>query len=131
MTLDSLQSLLHAEGFVLATRDNRLIVNAPIGALTAEVRQALQDHKTALVELLDGDEVAKARRLRTECPHCSSTDLVVLTHFRRCKQCKADWTCWDLPPPKPRPDYDAAARRGDELRAQGLALPLCWLPGDE
>ena len=36
--------------------------------------------------------------------------------------------CRPWPSLADRPDYPAIATLGDELRAQGLALPLCWLP---
>ena len=32
--------------------------------------------------------------------------------------------------PKPPRDYQAETVRGDALRAQGKAPPLCWLPGE-
>jgi hypothetical protein len=38
---------------------------------------------------------------------------------------------WVPCPPRPEPDRAAVAAKGDELRAAGKALPLCWLPGDE
>jgi hypothetical protein len=139
MTLPQLHARLTALGVVLSIRDDRLVIDAPAGLINDEIRAELQTNKVALLELLKapppqpGSPAASreaARRLRVECPKCGSNDLLVMTHFRRCNQCKASWTVWDAPPPQPgpRPDRDAEARRGDELRAAGLALPLCWLP---
>ena len=53
MTLPELQSCLDHLGVTLSLR---LVVDAPAGVLTPEVRSALADHKPALLGLLVGVE---------------------------------------------------------------------------
>jgi DNA adenine methylase len=134
----------------LSTRGDKLGVDAPAGALTLEVKGALAEHKPALLSKSGGrtnfsmpgwpltpeefvainPEAAKAQRSLVECPKCGSTDLIVLPRYRKCGGCGHEWTPFDrLFPPREEPDREAVAARGDLLRAQGLALPLCWPQG--
>ena len=71
---------------------------------------------------MDTSVLAATERCRCRHP------LEVSTHYRFCKKCGQGFIVFDPPPPKPPRDYATERARGDELRAQGLALPLCWLP---
>ena len=56
MTLDELIATLQAHHILLAAIGDRLKVDAPAGTLTAELRDALAQHKTALLaRLMNGD----------------------------------------------------------------------------
>ena len=55
MTPDELIATLQARGISLAANGDRLKVDAPAGTLTAELRDALAQHKAALIaRLMDG-----------------------------------------------------------------------------
>jgi hypothetical protein len=51
MTLSDLQSRLASQHVVLMIREGRLVVDAPAGVLTAEIKAALTAHKTLLESL--------------------------------------------------------------------------------
>lgn len=56
MDLQLLLQYLHAKDIKLAVEGGSLAVNAPVGVLTAELRQVLQERKTELLTLLEGGE---------------------------------------------------------------------------
>ena len=56
MDLQRLLQQLHAKDIKLAVEGKSLAVNAPAGVLTAELRQVLQERKTELLTLLEGEE---------------------------------------------------------------------------
>ena len=52
MTLPDLQAGLDRLGVVLSARGDRLVIDAPAGALTPEIKAALATHKPALLARL-------------------------------------------------------------------------------
>jgi hypothetical protein len=54
MTLPELQSCLDSVGVVVTARGDRLVVDAPAGALTPALKSELLAHKPALLGLLAG-----------------------------------------------------------------------------
>ncbi|HBR00172.1 MAG TPA: non-ribosomal peptide synthetase, partial [Cyanobacteria bacterium UBA11691] len=63
MNLQLLLQDLHSKDIKLAVEDGSLAVNAPAGALTAELRQVLQERKTELLALLEGNEAIEVSAL--------------------------------------------------------------------
>jgi hypothetical protein len=143
MTLPEFQACLDRLGVFLAAKDGKLLVDAPLGSMTADLRAELRRHKPALLihltagyvkNVIDMEDArseaaASAQGERDRCS-CGSRDLICLTHFRRCRTCSRDWIVFDPPAPRERPDSAKIAREGDRLREAGLALPLCSLPSD-
>lgn len=54
MTLEALLDECAARGITLSAAGDRLKVDAPVGAVTSELRQSLADHKAELLAYLAG-----------------------------------------------------------------------------
>ena len=68
MNADLLLTDLLARGVRITAAGERLIVDAPKGVVTDELRQSIADHKLELLALLDGDP-----RPARPCHSCHST----------------------------------------------------------
>ena|SRR2546422_6848577 len=53
MTVRALLTQLHSHGITITARGDRVRVEAPAGALSAELRQAIRTHKDKLMDLLE------------------------------------------------------------------------------
>jgi hypothetical protein len=127
MTLPELLDHLDRDGIHLEAIEGRLRVDAPIGALTAEIKSALAEHKPQLLR-----QAPATDQIRPLVPMHSSRNVNV-QHRKRQRAVEAaalevTETSTASTPTKPPRDYKAEAAHGDALRAAGLAVPLCWLP---
>src|SRR5262249_7429813 len=68
VTLLELRSCLNALGVALSVRADRLVVDAPVGAVTPEVKAELQAHKPALMVMLAGEPAPTVDRTAPKQP---------------------------------------------------------------
>jgi hypothetical protein len=126
MTAVEVHAIAEELGVKLTVANGKLRVDAPIGVLTEELKAALAENKAGLLALLRGPP---------PCPDPSAPAsqfgrwLSDLTAFNEATGRLRPLRPWPWPE-APR-DFAAEAEHGDRLRAHGLALPLCWLPGED
>lgn len=69
MTIDQLMVKLEFRGVSLFLKDNLLRYRAPSGALTAELRQHVSDHRQEIVAQLKRQTTTKPRPFLKKCSH--------------------------------------------------------------
>src|SRR5438067_1727074 len=75
MTAHELLSELRAKGVAIKAADGRLIIDAPKGAVTNELRSALAEHKPELLHILTADHETAAIASEPESRSISVTQL--------------------------------------------------------
>src|SRR5712692_4565015 len=84
MTARNLLSELREKGVEVKTSgDDRLVIDAPKGAITPELRSALATHKAELLQILKGEQQAQARtpiapepaQLKTRAPEVTAAPI--------------------------------------------------------
>jgi len=115
MTATVLLGELRSKGVWLSVEDDQLVVDAPRGLLTDDLRQAIRQHKPALLALLRQEPPALASdgpvQPARECGRVSDP------HARQARTGSQHSTC---PATIPRP----SGGRALAPRSPGLALPL-------
>jgi hypothetical protein len=140
MTLPELQSCLDSLGAKLSLR---LVVDAPAGVITAELRDALATHKGDLLRRLvepgsaglPEAAVPAAPVPAVEVPGpavpgaTGPTQDAATGPAERCPLFDVGGRAYELA--EDLSDRQAIAAQGDRLRAEGRALPLCWIPAPQ
>lgn len=101
MTATMLLDELRTNGVHLTVKGEHLAVDAPKGVLTDDLRQAIRQHKAALLTLLT-PRLPRHRggmpvtRPTTPCPQCGSVEWQEHITYRYCRACG-----WENQPPLP------------------------------
>jgi hypothetical protein len=118
---------------LLPLGDGSLELDAPDHVdLTDDLLDAVRERKSELLELL----AEQARSATPTGPPAAPDPRADPSEFGRWLRALTQYNeaTRQLKPVRPWPwfeerrDYAAETRRGDELRARGEAVPLCWLP---
>jgi hypothetical protein len=61
---------------------------------------------------------------RDVCTSCGSLELVRLTHWRTCRQCRSGWIVWDPPPRRERESKHHQYQQPEDAQHEHAQRPL-------